>query len=159
MFACSMLWSNPTSRLPELVATSPLKNAHDYQHMARSDLATSFGSTCCVAPRCLVGPMFCLEARAHFKTTNMILEGMFPQAPVVGLFLAQRLPTQNKSLLQFIGSQRSFDAFHVEVMFLQNLEITELIPQAQFVVCLKLVPVTGPADALLVFPSVRISCP
>src|ERR1700687_2815474 len=41
----------------------------------------------------------------------------------------------------------------------QNLQIPQLIPHAQFVVCLKLVAVTGATDTLKVFPAVWIPCP
>jgi hypothetical protein len=41
----------------------------------------------------------------------------------------------------------------------QNLQVPQLIPHAQLVVCLKLVAVAGSADALKVFPAVWIPCP
>jgi hypothetical protein len=39
----------------------------------------------------------------------------------------------------------------------QNLQVTQLIPQTQLAVCLKLVPMAGSADALKVFPAVWIA--
>ena len=41
----------------------------------------------------------------------------------------------------------------------QNLQVPQLIPHAQLVVCLKLVTVAGPANALKVFAAVWIPCP
>src|SRR5712692_3669338 len=41
----------------------------------------------------------------------------------------------------------------------QNLQVPQLIPHAQLVVCLKLVAVAGAADALKVFAAVWIPCP
>src|SRR5216683_2333959 len=41
----------------------------------------------------------------------------------------------------------------------QNLQVAQLIPHAQHVVCLKLVAVAGAADTLKVFAAVWIPCP
>jgi hypothetical protein len=41
----------------------------------------------------------------------------------------------------------------------QNLQVPQLIPHAQLVVCLKLVAVAGAADTLKVFSPVWIPCP
>jgi hypothetical protein len=41
----------------------------------------------------------------------------------------------------------------------QNLQVPQLIPHAQLVVCLKLVAVAGAADTLEVFAAVWIPCP
>src|SRR5260370_15951335 len=41
----------------------------------------------------------------------------------------------------------------------QNLQVAQLIPHAQLVVCLKLVAVAGAADTLKVFSPVWIPCP
>src|SRR5713226_10139134 len=41
----------------------------------------------------------------------------------------------------------------------QNLQVPQLIPHAQLVVCLKLVAVAAAADALKVFAAVWIPCP
>jgi hypothetical protein len=41
----------------------------------------------------------------------------------------------------------------------QNLQVTQLIPHAQLVVCLKLVAAAGAADTLKVFAAVWIPCP
>jgi hypothetical protein len=41
----------------------------------------------------------------------------------------------------------------------KDLEVADLIPQAQFMVSLKFVPMAGSADALKVFPAVWIACP
>src|SRR5260370_20775910 len=40
----------------------------------------------------------------------------------------------------------------------QNLQVAQLIPHAQLVVCLKLVAVAGAADTLKVFAAVWIPC-
>jgi len=41
----------------------------------------------------------------------------------------------------------------------KNLQVPQLIPHAQLVVCLKLVAVAGAADTLKVFAAVWIPCP
>src|SRR5258708_27846386 len=40
----------------------------------------------------------------------------------------------------------------------QNLQVPQLIPHSQLVVCLKLVTVAGSADTLKVFPAIWIPC-
>jgi len=57
-----------------------------------------------------------------------------------------------------IQLQRPFDSFHIEVVLTKDLQIPKLISQAQLVVRLELVAVTGPTDALQIFPAVRIPC-
>jgi len=47
----------------------------------------------------------------------------------------------------------------IEIVGSQNFKIAEPITQAQFVVGLKFIAVTGPADALKVFPAIWIPCP
>jgi hypothetical protein len=59
--------------------------------------------------------------------------------------------------LASIEGQRPLCAGHVKAVGTKNFKIAELIAQAQLVIGLKLVAVAGPAQALKVFNTIRIS--
>ncbi len=59
--------------------------------------------------------------------------------------------------LQAVQRQRSLDARKIKMVGAKNLEVAELIAQAQLVVRLELVAMAGSADTLKVFATVWIA--
>ncbi len=59
--------------------------------------------------------------------------------------------------LQPVQTQRPFDASKIKIVGAKDFKVSQLIPQAQLMVCLELVPMAGPADTLKVFPAVWIA--
>ncbi len=58
--------------------------------------------------------------------------------------------------LQPVQDQCPLDPPKIKIVGAKNLQVPQLIPHAQLVVCLELAPVAGPADALKVFATVGI---
>jgi hypothetical protein len=61
--------------------------------------------------------------------------------------------------LQTIDGKCAFDARKIKVVGAKNLEIAQLIAQAELVVRLQLVAMAGATDTLKVFPAVWIANP
>jgi hypothetical protein len=60
--------------------------------------------------------------------------------------------------LQAVQRQRAFDPSKIKMAGAENLEVAELIAQAELVVSLELATMAGSANALKVFAAVWIAC-
>jgi hypothetical protein len=61
--------------------------------------------------------------------------------------------------LYAVQCQRPLDTVQVKTVDAENFQVPQPIPQTQLVVCLQFVPMTGTADRLEVFTSIRVPCP
>ena len=72
------------------------------------------------------------------------------------MFLGRSSLGRYSEKLHTIQGECPLGASKIKMVGAQNLQVAQLVPHAQLVVCLKLVTVAGPANALKVFAAVWI---